>query len=158
MSATVSQLGSIAISPPHYYPPLTHNPQGPRPGHLAGLFYVRGMSDKKEWPSASLSARRNAYHTGEQGIIFFTLTPSKPWLLCIWGLLIWWYLKQANNFCTCFSLKINLLLFWHRQLLQTLKAVKLDSRYVFILTLSDRRKQSVWPSEAGIKDRFSWQR
>lgn len=75
------------------------------PPHRA--LYVRGMSDRTEWPSASLWAQRNASQTSEQGFLlhnFKALTATY-----IRGLSIRRYLAQGNNSSTCVSLMINML-------------------------------------------------
>lgn len=131
VSKLFSQQGSCAICPPIIILLLPQS-SGASVWPPGRGFYVRRISERKEWPSASASAQHNAYQTEEQGILYsdtfkaITVMYMRP---------IDRNVTQGNNLCTCFSLKINLLLLWHCQRLASLfspKLLNLDSRSVFI--------------------------
>lgn len=58
-------------------------------------FCVRGISDRKEWPSASVSVQHKTYQTEEQGIFFFL-----PWSLQSHNCYVYetyWYRPDAGK-------------------------------------------------------------
>ena len=143
-----SQQGNIAICPPHYYPSLSHNPQGPRPDHLAGLSVLEECQTKKSDLLLHSQRSTTPIRLGNKGL--FYLDVFKAMTVMYMRPMIRWYMMLRNNFRTC--VKINLLLFWRCQRLappvsKPLKQVLLTPD--LYSALSDTWKQTVWPVRWG---------
>ena len=146
--------GELRYQSPHYYPPLSHNPRGPRPDHLAGVCVLWGILDRKEWPSAwSLSAPQHLPHWGTRDFFFL---PRHLQSHHCYVYEIYWYGPDAGKqlthlflfedkpaFILTLSTSRHRLFFPPKPLKQLI--LTLD------LFLSDRRKQALWPVSRGWK-------
>lgn len=133
-----------ALSVPPLLSSSSHNPRGPQSDHLAGVSMLEEYQREKS--DLLLQPQRSTTPTRLRNKGFFTLTPSKPLLLCIWDLLMRTWRRETTRAPVSLWRKIcfycDTVNVWLPLPPQTFKSGLQICLYPM---LSDSRKQALWP-------------
>lgn len=114
-------------------------------------FYVRGMSDRKQWPSSSVSVLHNAYQTGKWGIFYLQSHHCYVYEAYWYGPDAGKQLPRLFLFEDKSAFILTLSTSSSPPSFQTFKAGNLDGRSVSIQHYRLGRKQAFWPVRWGSK-------